>query len=276
MRRRVDIFGVFSIIGTIAFAVSGAIVAMEEEYDILGVFVLGLVTAFGGGVIRNLLIGMPVTTLWNQGTLLKIALIAMTIAFLLPVSWLKRWRRSEAFFDAIGLSAFAIQGALYATHMGHPLSAVLVAAMLTGIGGGIIRDVLAGRKPLVLQDEIYAVWAMAAGLCIAWKWSESTIELLLLFVIIIVLRMLSVHYRWRLPRRSLKHAFSQSVYELPEAHAMAQAQQQDQDQDEAEYHASAVQNQAARIRVPEARVSTMAAAAGESAGSSRKRGWWNR
>src|SRR6478609_11687569 len=82
-----DIFGVFSLIGTIAFAVSGAIVAMEEEYDILGVFVLGLVTAFGGGVIRNLLIGVPVTSLWSQGSLLKIALIAMTIAFLLPVKW---------------------------------------------------------------------------------------------------------------------------------------------------------------------------------------------
>lgn len=96
-----DIFGIFSIIGTIAFAVSGAIVAMEEEYDILGVFVLGLVTAFGGGVVRNLLIGMPVTSLWNQGYLLKIAIIAMTIAFLLPVDWIQRWRRSEAFLTRL-------------------------------------------------------------------------------------------------------------------------------------------------------------------------------
>lgn len=199
-----DVFGVFSIIGTIAFAVSGAIVAMEEEYDILGVFVLGLVTAFGGGVVRNLLIGMPITSLWNQGNLLKIALVAMTIAFLLPVDWIQRWRRSEAFFDAIGLSAFAIQGALYATEMKHPLSAVLVAAMLTGIGGGIIRDVLAGRKPLVLKDEIYAVWAMLAGLVIGMGWMKTNLELLFLFVVIIGFRMLSVYYKWKLPRRSLK------------------------------------------------------------------------
>ncbi|NIK67974.1 MULTISPECIES: trimeric intracellular cation channel family protein [unclassified Paenibacillus] len=199
-----DIFGVFSIIGTVAFAVSGAIVAMEEEYDILGVFVLGLVTAFGGGVIRNLLIGRPVTTLWNQGSLLEIAVIAMTIAFLLPVSWINKWKKSEAFFDAIGLSAFAIQGALYATEMNHPISAVLVAAMLTGIGGGIIRDVLAGRKPLVLKDEIYAVWAMLAGLAVGEGWFHTTVQLLFLFVIIIVFRMLSVYYKWRLPRRSLK------------------------------------------------------------------------
>lgn len=199
-----DVFGVFSIIGTIAFAVSGAIVAMEEEYDILGVFVLGLVTAFGGGVVRNLLIGMPITSLWNQGNLLKIALVAMTIAFLLPVDWIQRWRRSEAFFDAIGLSAFAIQGALYATEMKHPLSAVLVAAMLTGIGGGIIRDLLAGRKPLVLKDEIYAVWAMLAGLVIGMGWMKTNLELLFLFVVIIGFRMLSVYYKWKLPRRSLK------------------------------------------------------------------------
>lgn len=205
-----DIFDLFSIIGTIAFAVSGAIVAMEEEYDILGVYVLGLVTAFGGGVVRNLLIGIPVTTLWSQGYLFKIAIISMTIAFVLPVRWILRWRRSEALFDAIGLAAFAIQGALYATEMGHPLSAVLVAAMLTGIGGGIIRDVLAGRKPLVLKDEIYAVWAMLAGLAIGLGWFETTFELLVLFVIIIVFRMMSVYFKWKLPRRSLRGAFAAS------------------------------------------------------------------
>ncbi|MGN7456908.1 trimeric intracellular cation channel family protein [Paenibacillus pasadenensis] len=201
-----EIFAVFSIIGTIAFAVSGAIVAMEEEYDILGVFVLGLVTAFGGGVIRNLLIGIPVTTLWTQGLLIKIALASMTIIFLLPVSWIQHWRKAEALFDAIGLSAFAIQGALYATEMKHPLSAVLVAATLTGIGGGIIRDLLAGRKPLVLRDEIYAVWAILGGAAIGLGWFKGTAMLLVLFGLIIVMRMLSVIFKWRLPRRSLRTA----------------------------------------------------------------------
>ncbi|OXM16432.1 trimeric intracellular cation channel family protein [Paenibacillus herberti] len=201
-----DIFAVFSIIGTIAFAASGAIVAMEEEYDILGVFVLGLVTAFGGGVIRNLLIGIPVTTLWSQGLLIQIALASMTVVFLLPVSWIQHWRKAEALFDAIGLSAFAIQGALYATEMNHPLSAVLVAATLTGIGGGIIRDLLAGRKPLVLRDEIYAVWAILAGAGIGIGWFSGTLGLMILFALIIILRMLSVVFKWSLPRRSLRSA----------------------------------------------------------------------
>lgn len=199
------VFDVFSIIGTIAFAMSGAIVAMEEDYDILGVVVLGLVTAFGGGIIRNVLIGVPVTTLWSQSDLIILALISVFCAFVLPLGWLHHWKRTEALFDAIGLSAFAIQGALYATQMNHPLSAVLVAAVLTGSGGGMVRDLLAGRKPLVLRDEIYAVWAMVAGAAVGLGAATATWQLLTLFVVVIVFRMLSVHYKWRLPRRSLSH-----------------------------------------------------------------------
>ncbi|WP_072327779.1 MULTISPECIES: trimeric intracellular cation channel family protein [unclassified Paenibacillus] len=194
----------FSMIGTIAFAISGAVVAMEEEYDILGVFVLALVTAFGGGVVRNVLIGIPVTTLWEQGNLLKTALIAAFLVFIVPVSWIRKWKTWESLFDAIGLAAFAIQGALYAKQMNVPLSAVMVAAMLTGIGGGMIRDVLAGRKPLVLRDEIYAVWAMLAGLMIGLGWVQGSWQLLALFAAVVLLRMLSVIRKWRLPRRSLK------------------------------------------------------------------------
>lgn len=201
-----DAFQIFSLIGTIAFAVSGAIVAMEEEYDILGVFVLGLVTAFGGGVIRNLLIGVPVTTLWSQGLFLKTAGIAILIVFVLPITWILHWKRAESFFDAIGLSAFAIQGALYAVQAKLPLSAVMVAAMLTGIGGGMIRDIMAGRKPLVLRDEIYAVWALGAGFVIGMADLQKTWGLFVLFLLVVLFRMLSVHYKWKLPRRSLRGA----------------------------------------------------------------------
>ena len=86
--------------------------------------------------------------------------------FLFPKLLLKHWNKWGNLSDAIGLAAFAIQGALYAVKMGHPLSAVIVAAVLTGSGGGIIRDLLAGRKPLVLKAEIYAVWAALGGLIV--------------------------------------------------------------------------------------------------------------
>ena len=195
---------VFSIIGTIAFAISGAIIAMEEEYDILGVYILGIVTAFGGGAIRNLLIGVPISALWDQGMLFQVALVAMTMVFLFPNNLLRHWRKWGNFFDAIGLAAFAIQGALYATNMNHPISAVIVAAVLTGSGGGIVRDLLAGRKPLVLRAEIYAAWAILAGLMIAFGITSSPWQLYVLFVIIVLLRVLSYTYNWRLPNRSLQ------------------------------------------------------------------------
>ena len=118
-------------------------------------------------------IGVPVTTLWSQSGLIMLALASVAIAFVLPLKWIDHWKRTEALFDAIGLAAFAIQGALYAANMGHPISAVIVAAVMTGIGGGIIRDLLAGRKPLVLRDEIYAVWAMTAGFAIGIGWFTS-------------------------------------------------------------------------------------------------------
>ncbi|MEK3808840.1 trimeric intracellular cation channel family protein [Bacillus sp. FSL H8-0547] len=196
---------VLSIIGTIAFAVSGAIVAMEEEYDILGVYILGIVTAFGGGAIRNILIGVPVSALWEQGTLFQIALVAMTTVFLFPNNLLKHWQKWGNFTDAIGLSAFAIQGALYAAEMNHPISAVVVAAVLTGSGGGIVRDLLAGRKPLVLKSEIYAVWAVLAGLIIGFDLAQSPVQLYTLFILLVVCRVLSYTNKWQLPNRSIHH-----------------------------------------------------------------------
>lgn len=183
---------------------------MEEEYDILGVYVLGLVTAFGGGVIRNLLIGKPIVLLWEQGMYFQIALFAMTLVFFMPVRFIRLWKTWEAFFDAIGLAAFSIQGALYATNMGHPLSAIIVAAVLTGIGGGMVRDVLAGRKPLVLKDEIYAVWGMLAGALVGLGWTQGAWQLAVLFVLIVVLRMFSVFYKWKLPKRSLRNTMDEA------------------------------------------------------------------
>ncbi|RLQ91626.1 trimeric intracellular cation channel family protein [Falsibacillus albus] len=195
---------VLSIIGTIAFAVSGAIIAMEEEYDILGVYILGIVTAFGGGAIRNLLIGVPVSALWEQGMLFQIAMLSITAVFLFPNNLLRHWKKWGNFFDAIGLSAFAIQGALYATNMHHPLSAVIVAAVLTGSGGGMIRDLLAGRKPIVLRSEIYAVWAVLCGIAVGLDLTTSPIELYSLFLITTVLRVLSYTYKWKLPNKPIR------------------------------------------------------------------------
>lgn len=88
---------VLNIIGTMAFAISGAIVAMEERYDIFGVYLLGYVTAFGGGAFRNLLVGLPISDIWAQGTLFTVAFVTMTIMFFIPFHWLMTWNRWGAF-----------------------------------------------------------------------------------------------------------------------------------------------------------------------------------
>ena len=190
---------VLNIIGTIAFALSGVIVAMNEKYDLMGVYVLGFAAAFGGGAIRNLLIGIPVSALWEQGNLFTTAMIVMTLAFFTTSMWISLWEKWGIFFDAIGLSAFAIQGAMYAASMGHPMSAVIAAAVLTGTGGGIIRDVLAGRKPLVLREEIYILWAVLGGFIIGMNWVQSTWGIAILFACLVLFRVLSVHNKWKLP-----------------------------------------------------------------------------
>lgn len=191
---------VFSFIGTAAFAISGALVAMEEEYDIFGVYILGMVTAFGGGAVRNVLIGIPVSVLWDQNFLFIVASILITFFFFFSKSILTHWNRWGTYFDAIGLAAFAIQGALLAVNMNMSLFAIMVAAVLTGAGGGVIRDVLAGRRPLIFKKDIYAVWAAAAGLVVGVGLYQYDLALYALLIAVATLRILSYHNQWRLPQ----------------------------------------------------------------------------
>lgn len=189
-----------NVIGTLAFAMSGAIVAMREDYDLLGVYVLSFVTAFGGGAIRNVLLGLPLSLLWEQQTLFLVVFATIS-AFIVFPRWIMRaWMRWGLLFDAIGLAAFSTQGAMLASEAGHSLIAVIIAATLTGTGGGILRDVLASRKPLVFRDEIYAFWAAAAGALIGLGWISGPWMTYALIVAVVALRMISVHFGWRLPR----------------------------------------------------------------------------
>lgn len=197
------VWDVLNVIGTIAFAMSGAVVALEVKYDIMGAYVLGLITAFGGGAIRNLLTGIPIIELWQQTTLFIVALITISIVILLPssaVQLLTKW----SIFDSIGLSAFAVQGAMYAQSIDLPLFAVMFSAAITGAGGGMIRDVLAQRKPIVLRDEVYLLWAVFAGFIIGLDWLSKSYHFYILFTVTLILRGISNHYSWRLPIKSIQ------------------------------------------------------------------------
>ncbi|WP_285766710.1 trimeric intracellular cation channel family protein [Peribacillus sp. SI8-4] len=192
---------ILNIIGTIAFAISGAFIAREVNYDLLGGYVLGFTTAFGGGLVRNLLIEIPIDLIWSQGFLFGIAFLGITIAFFLPDNWIGHLKKWVIFFDAIGLAAFAIQGANYAVSIQAPLIAVIVAAVMTGAGGGMIRDVFAGRKPMIFHSEIYALWAAFAGFTIGLDVIRGPYATSFLLILIVVFRMISVHLKWNLPHK---------------------------------------------------------------------------
>ncbi|KKB33258.1 trimeric intracellular cation channel family protein [Bacillus thermotolerans] len=199
------VWDVLNVIGTIAFVMSGAVVALEVKYDIIGAYVLGLITAFGGGAVRNLFIGIPIIELWQQTALFIVAIITITIVILLPssaVHFLTKW----SIFDSIGLSAFAVQGAMYAQSIDLPLLAVMFSAAITGAGGGIIRDVLAQKKPIVLRQDVYLLWAIFAGFIIGMEWVSEAYQYYILFAVTLMLRGISHRLGWSLPTRTIQQS----------------------------------------------------------------------
>lgn len=199
------------IIGITAYAASGALVAIEAEYSFVGVFVLGLTTAFGGGTIRNLLIGAPVSEMWDSQTI-AIVFVTLAVIVLLPLRWTQHWKRWGLFFDSIGLATFALQGALTVQLLDGHLGLMLLAAMFTGLGGGMIRDLLAGKKPLALKEEIHAVLTMFCGIYVWLDWT-TPIQLSLAVFIVITVRMIAIRssVSFNFPYRLVKKQMQQEM-----------------------------------------------------------------
>ena len=151
------------IIGTVAFAVSGALLGVRKRFDLFGVLVLGCVTAVGGGAIRDTLTGNTPPLFLRDETYLWLAIAGSLAAFALGVR-VARFERAIRLFDTLGLALFAATGALGATRLGLGPLGVTFAGMLSGVGGGIVRDLLAHEVPEVLyrRDQLYAT-AAAAG-----------------------------------------------------------------------------------------------------------------
>ncbi|MBM7583969.1 putative membrane protein YeiH [Bacillus pakistanensis] len=189
-------WSVLHTIGIIAYAASGAFVAMQAKYSFIGIFVLGLTTSYGGSVIRNVVLDEPISDIWDRQSLL-IVLITLTTIIFVERKWVHHWKRWGYFFDSIGLASFAIQGALLAESLQHDLGIIVIASMFTGVGGGMVRDLLAGRTPLALKEEIHAILTFLCAIGIWAGWS-SPIELSTIVVIVVFIRMLSVHCKWRL------------------------------------------------------------------------------
>ena len=189
-------------VGTFVFALSGAAAAVKRELDFFGVLVLSFVAATTGGIIRDVLIGaIPPATLvdWRY---LAIALSAGILTFYwFPL--IDRLKSPVQLFDAAGLALFAVSGAQKALAYGldAPMAALL--GMLTGIGGGMARDVLLGESPTVLRAELYAVAALAGGGAVVIGESlglPSIVTTLTGALICLGLRLGSIYRGWHLPR----------------------------------------------------------------------------
>lgn len=188
--------------GTFAFAISGATAAKERGLDLFGICVIAYTVACGGGIIRDVCIGaIPPAGLitWYY---LATALVAagMTIS-LYPV--VQRINRPVLLFDAAGLSLFAVTGAQKTLSYGHNGEAAVLLGIITAVGGGVIRDILLNRVPVILEKEIYASAALLGAFMVVLGNYLQVLPndwvAVIALIVCFALRMLSLHYHWNLP-----------------------------------------------------------------------------
>ena len=203
------IWYMFDMIGTVAFAVSGALVGVSRKMDIFGMAVLALATAIGGGVIRDVLLGyFPPNSLRNV-VYVTVVLVVTFIVFAIYNSRYHRnmmgprSRASYLFADALGLASFTVTGASagYTLYPDLPIFIVL-RGTITAVGGGILRDMLAQRVPSVLKEDVYALPSIIGGiayyLLVISDWAGQAVYGA--FTIVLVIRLLAIKYHWSLPR----------------------------------------------------------------------------
>ena len=202
------------IIGTISFALSGTLVAIRAKLDVFGVLVIGCITAVGGGIIRDMLLGTVPPVVFTRLYILLIAVVTSLAVFIISYAKRKHFFKMEMrvkninnVFDAIGLATFTVMGTELAfTHTACSGNVVLILFIgaLTAVGGGVIRDVLTGSKPYIFVKHVYVIASLAgagAYYCIRLLsstnvWLPSVIGM----AIIIVLRLLATKYQWNLPK----------------------------------------------------------------------------
>ncbi len=205
----------FELIGTISFSLSGSLSAISKKLDIFGVLFCGIVTALGGGVFRDIMLGILPPAMFTDYIYAVFASVASIITFII-VKWLKSRELNYAkvlkFFnyllDAAGLAVFTVVGINIAISRGfadNPFFAVFL-GMTTGCGGGIIRDILIREIPVVFTKRIYAVASVVGGIiyCIILHFDicSDTLAMLLSMITIFTIRLLAVIFRWNLPKAS--------------------------------------------------------------------------
>jgi uncharacterized membrane protein YeiH len=208
---------VMEIIGTIAFAASGALVGIERRMDLFGVCVLGVVTAVGGGVVRDVILGITPPNVFVHPSYAIVATITACVAFL--IIYIKRenikkqiiegsfgvlYDQIMLIMDSIGLGIFTVVGVNTGIQKGYMSNTFLLVFVgtITGVGGGLIRDMMAGVPPYIFVKHIYACASIVGAIvCVHMNRHFGAVwSMLVSCVVILIIRYLAAHYRWNLPR----------------------------------------------------------------------------
>ena len=200
---------VIELAGTMAFAASGAMTGMKKNMDIFGICILALTTAVGGGVIRDLILGNTPPNTFRNPVYATVAIITALVLFL---PWVRRFLMrdqrlydlSMLILDTAGLGIFTVVGMriAYATTPSPTLFLLVFVGVITGVGGGVIRDMMAGDTPYIFVKHIYACASLAGALVCAalWNGAGEMAAMAVGMTVVIVIRLLSAHYRWNLPK----------------------------------------------------------------------------
>ena len=207
----VSFITLMDIIGTIAFAISGAMVAIENEMDIFGVNILAVTTATGGGMIRDILIGRIPPMMFLDPFYVFISVVVANIVFVwmylhkhMKKEYVRIYEVILLLCDTLGLAAFTVDGvnAGLSTVHGDNVFLVVFVGVLTGVGGGLLRDVMANQLPYIFVKHIYACASLVGALFTAllWKPFGGTMAMVVGFTAVLVIRFLSVFFHWNLPK----------------------------------------------------------------------------
>ncbi len=210
------IYFIVEIIGTIAFATSGAMVAINKRVDIFGVLVLSSITALGGGAIRDILIGATPPRMFSDYRYVMVAVVVSAIVFVIAYIFRERYQQREKtvdsvnnIFDAVGLGLFTVTGVQVAIDSGFGLNSILAVCLgvITGIGGGVLRDVMLGEIPFVLKKRIYALASIAGGIVyynLHLAEVSRTMAIIIAVLVTFVIRILATIFKLNLPKVKLK------------------------------------------------------------------------
>ena len=185
-------------IGTFAFALSGAYLAIRYELDIFGIFVCAFSTACGGGITRDVVMNVGVPRFFSSYTTIMIVIVASLLAI---ATKSEKWSKLMLTADAIGLAVFAIDTGVRGLDNGYNLPQLVFASVITAVGGGVIRDILVQRVPIVLRKEVYASAALA-GAVVLWNIypiMDKMVATYITLAVVFGIRMWSVYKHIDLP-----------------------------------------------------------------------------